>query len=88
MIEKIDSGQVQDLLEKSAPKQPNPQKAPSIGADVSLQVDYAALLDKAAQTQQTETGAVERAQELFLSGQLDSLENIRPAAEKIVKLGV
>lgn len=89
MIEKIDTSQNQDFLEKSLSKQPSSGNALSnIGADVSLQVDYASFINKVMQAQHTDTEAVQRAQELLLSGQLDSPENIRAATENIIKSGI
>ena len=89
MIEKIDTNQIQELLGKSSSKQTDPAKAfPDNGADVSLQVDYASFINKAIQTPQTDTNAVQRAQELLLSGQLESPENIQAAAENIAEFGI
>ncbi|GAH66029.1 unnamed protein product, partial [marine sediment metagenome] len=58
------------------------------GVDASLQVNYASLIEKAKQTSQTDSKTVQLAQELLLSGQLESPENIRAAAEDIVKFGI
>ena len=89
MIEKIDTNQTQDFLEKSSSKQPSSAGAlPDNDADVSLQVNYASFIDKAMQIPQTDTKVVQRAQELLLSGQLESQENIREAAENIIKFGI
>jgi hypothetical protein len=89
MIEKIDPNKIQDFLEKSPPMQPNPAgHLPNKDGDVSVQVDYASLIDKAMQVPQTDTSAVQRARELLQSGQLETLKNIREAAENIIKFGV
>ena len=89
MIEKIDTNQIQDFLGKPSSKQSDSNKAlPNNGADVSLQVNYASFIDKAKQTPQTDTEAVQRAQELLLSGELESPENIRAAAENIIRFGI
>ena len=56
--------------------------------DVSLQVDYAPLIDKAMQTPQPDDTAVQQAKQLLLSGRLDTPENIRAAAENIIMFGV
>lgn len=89
MIDKIDNNQIQDLSEKLSSRQHNSAGTLSnIGEDVSVQVDYASLIDKAAQTPQTDTRDVQRAQELLLSGQLETPENIREAAEDIIKFGI
>jgi hypothetical protein len=89
MIEKIDTNQIQELPGKSSPKQPDPARAfTDNGADVSLQVDYASFINKATQIPQTDTNAVQRAQELLLSGRLESPENIQAAAENIAEFGI
>ena len=88
MIEKIDTNQ--PLIKSGASsEQPDPAKAfPNNSADVSLQVDYASFINKATQIPQTDTKAVQRAQELLLSGQLESPENVQAAAENIAEFGI
>ena len=89
MIDKIQNNQLRDIMEQSAAQQPDPVKAPSSDqADASVQVDYAALLEMAKQVPQTDDQAVQKAQELLLSGQLESTENIQTAAENIAQLGI
>lgn len=89
MIEKIYNNQIQDFLEKPSSEQSNSAGAlPDNDVDASLQVDYASFIDMAAQVQQTDAKAVQLAQELLLSGQLETPENIRAAAENIAELGV
>jgi len=89
MIEKIDTNQIQDLLGKLSSEQPDPAKAlQNNDVDVSLQVDYASFISEAAQVPQADTEAVRRARELLLSGQLESPENIRAAAEDIAEFGI
>ncbi len=85
----IDTNQIQGFLEKPSLSQPGSAKAlPNNDADASLQVDFASLIDQANQTPQEDTEAVQRAQELLLSGQLDSPENIQAAAENIINFGI
>lgn len=89
MIDEVDTNQIRDFLEKSSSRQPNSAGAlPNDDADVSVQVNYASLIDNAMQGPQTDTQAVQRARELLLSGQLESPENVREAAENIVNLGI
>lgn len=89
MIEKINNNQVPDILKESSARQPDSSGFTAGNeTDASLQVDYEALLEKAKQLPEEDTDAVQRAQELLLSGQLDSLQNIRAAAEAIVKFGI
>ena len=86
---KIDTNQIQNLLEHSSLSQPSSAKAlPNNDADASLQVDFAPFIDQANQTPQADTEAVQQAQKLLLSGQLDSPENIREAAENITNFGI
>ncbi len=89
MINKIDAHQIQDVLGRSTSQQASSAKALGDGGvDVSLQIDYASLVDKAMLTPQTDADVVQRASELLRSGQLESPENVRAAAENIVKFGV
>ena len=85
MIEKINNNQISDILKDSSSKQPQETTGP---ASDSLQVDCEALIEKAVQLPENDANAVQRAQQLLLSGQLDSPQNIRAAAEKILKLGI
>jgi len=89
MINKIDAHQIQDVLARSTSQQASSAKPLADGGvDVSLQIDYASLVDRAMLTPQTEAEVVQRASELLRSGQLESPENVRAAAENIVKFGV
>jgi hypothetical protein len=89
MIEEVDTNQIRDFLEKSSSRQPNSAgPLPNEDVDVSVQVNYASLIDKALQSPQTDDQAVQRARELLLSGQLETLENTREAAEYIVTFGI
>ena len=89
MINKINNNQIPDILKDAFPK----QTAPSTGgtanqADASLQVSYESLIEKAKESQQQEVITVDQARKLIASGQLDTPENIRSAAEAIAKLGI
>jgi len=89
MIEKIDTNQIQDISEKTMSKPTN--AAGTVGnnrTDVSLQIDYASFIAEAIQIPEADAKAVQKAQEMLLSGQLESMENIRAAAENIVKFGI
>jgi hypothetical protein len=90
MIEKIDPNKIQDFLEKSPSMQSNPSgHVPNNNnGDVSVQVDNASLIDKAMQVPQTDAGAVQRARELLQSGELETPQKIREAAENIIKCGL
>jgi hypothetical protein len=58
------------------------------GVDVSIQVNYASLVDKAMQTPDTDDRKVQQARELLLKGKLDSEEIIKGAIESILKYGI
>jgi len=89
MIEKLDTNQIQGFLEKSSFRQPNSTAAlPDNDVDASIQVDYASFIDKAMQTQQTDSKAIERARKILLSGELESLKNIKRAAKNIITYGI
>jgi hypothetical protein len=89
MIEKINTSQIQDILGQLSGKQPDVPKTPvDNNTDASLQVDYAALINRATQIPETDAEAIKKAEELLRSGKLESLENIREAANNILKFGV
>jgi len=89
MIEQIGKNN-QPLIESgSSSGLPNPPDAiRGNDVDVSVQVDYASLVDKATQPPKTDDQLVRQARELLLSGKLDSFDMIRRAAENILKYGV
>ena len=89
MIEKINNNQVPDILKESLSKQPGPSKVPASNeVDASLQVSYDSLIEQAKQIPPEDASVVQRARELLLSGQLDSLQNIRAATENIIRFGI
>jgi hypothetical protein len=88
MIEKIGTNN-QPLIESGSSSQPkSPVTLRGDDVDVSVQVDYASLVDKALQPPPTDDQLVHQARELLLSGKLQSEENIRIAAENILKYGI
>jgi hypothetical protein len=90
MIDKItDNNQAQEILRKSTTMQHNSTKIPcNDSTDVSLQIDYTSLINQAMQIPQADTQAVQRAQELLRSGQLECIEFIQEAAGNIIRLGI
>lgn len=89
MIENINTNQPQNLLENSSSSQPGSAGAAQNNQpDVSLKVEYASLIDKAAQIQQTDTSALQQAKELLASGRLESPQNFQEAAENIIKFDI
>ena len=88
MIGKIDANQI-PFEPGSQPEQPNMTGVlPDNDADVSVQVQYAFFIEKALQQPETNTQVIQRARDLLLSGQLDNPENIRKAANNILKFGI
>jgi len=55
---------------------------------VDVQVDYGSLIEKAMQEPQTDAQIVQKARYLLMSGELESPERIRKAAENIVEFGI
>jgi len=89
MIDKIGNNKIQDFFEKSSSKQTSSADAlPNNDEDVSVQVNYASLIDQAMQISQTSADTVQRARELVLSGRLDTPANARRAAEHILNYGI
>ena len=89
MIDKINNNQISDIRTDVSANQPNGRRGPAADvADATLQVRYGALVERAQQTPTDDAKAVERARQLLMSGELDNPENIRKAAENIVKFGV
>jgi hypothetical protein len=89
MIDKIDANQIRETIEKAAAQLPDTHGASVRNqADASLQTDFASLVENAGQPPQTDALAVRRARELLDSGQLDTPQNIRAAAQNIVDYGI
>lgn len=88
MIEKINTNQpmIESGLSSGQPK--SARAISNNEADVSIQVSYASLIDKAVQEPESDAQRVQQARELLLSGQLESPKNIREAAENIMKFGI
>ncbi len=89
MINNIDANQVGSILGKTP--LPNPDatnKRVQDDTDVTLQVSFADLINQAKESEAADPAAVEEAKELLLSGELTSPENIRSAAENMLRFGV
>ena len=89
MIDKIEPNN-QPLIESgSSSGQPNPPGAlRGNDVDVSIQVNYASLVDKAMQPPKTDDQLIRQARKLLLSGELESKDIIRGAAKNILKYGI
>ena len=89
MIEQIGSNN-QPLIESgSSTGQPNtPGALRGNDVDVSIQVNYASLVDKAMQPPKTDNQRVQQARELLLSGKLESDEIIEGAVKNLLQYGI
>jgi len=61
---------------------------PGNDMDVDVQVDYGSLVEKAMQEPPADPQVVQNARDLLLSGELESPDRIRKAAENIVQFGI
>ena len=87
MIDKVtNQPMIESGLSSGQPK--SARAIPDNDAHVSVQVNYASLIDKAMQEPQSDAKRVRQARELLLSGELESPEKVRQAAERIVELGI
>ena len=86
MIDKINNNQIQDLFDGKLTRAAQPKSADNQAA--SVQIDYAALIEKAVKLQQEDASAVEKAKQLLSSGALDDPKLIRQAAENIIDYGI
>ena len=89
MIEQIGSNN-QPLIESgSSTGQPNtPGAIRGNDVDVSIQVNYASLVDKALQPPKTDDQRVRQARELLLSGKLESDDIIEGAVKNLLQYGI
>jgi len=89
MIEKIDGGNINEIMDKSVAKKPAcPRTTPPTREDASLQLDYASYIEKAIKIPKSDPAAVQRARDLLLSGRLDNPHAIRAAAKNIADFGI
>lgn len=89
MIDKIQDNQIRELLQALSSRQPNAGGAiANNDTDVSVQVNHACLINQAIQVSPEYEDVVGAARELLRSGQLESLQNCREAAESIVMFGI
>lgn len=89
MIGKIQTNQIRELLEELSSRQLNSGgNHKNSDADVSIQVNYASLIDQAMKAPREDHDVIAAARELLLSGKLESPENCKEAAENIVDFGI
>ena len=86
MIDKINNSPV---YETENPNQSKARKCMSGNdTDATFRTDYDLLINRVIESSENETQRVEQARKLLFSGQLESIENIRNAAENIARFGV
>ncbi len=89
MTDKIDTNQIRSIVEQATYEQPGCPKVPPIDrTDASLDVAYAGLIEKAKEAAETDAAAIHRARQLLTSGELDTTENARQAAQKMMAQGI
>jgi hypothetical protein len=88
LIEKIKNNQISNILKESSKQLDSSKSSENTQADALLQVSHDSLIEQAKQVPSEDENAVQKARQLLLSGQLDTPENIRAAAEAIVKFGI
>jgi hypothetical protein len=88
MIDKIENNQVPDVLKDTSKQAGASIRKNNSLEDASLQITSESQIIQANQPPTQNSNAVEEARQLLLSGQLDTPENIRAAAEAIAKFGV
>ena len=88
MINKINNNPIQQFIKNVQPETQNRIKSNASSDSVSASVSCDKLLAQAQQLDTEDNHAVQNARKLLLSGQLDTPENIRKAAENILKFGI
>lgn len=89
MVGKIQTNQIIELLEELSSRQlKSGGNAQNSDTDVSVQVNYAPLIDQAIKATRQNHDVVAAARKLLLSGKLQRHENCREAAENIVDFGI
>lgn len=89
MIDKIDKTQIPEILANLASRQNHStENLEKNCPDASLQIDYAALIKRATEILQSDAAAIDRARQLLSSGELESADNYKKAAENILAFGI
>jgi hypothetical protein len=88
MIDKINNNPVQQFVKNEQLETQNKIKNGVTNDSVKTSVSCERLLASAQQLDTEDNQAVQNARNLLLSGQLDTPENIKKAAENILKFGI
>jgi hypothetical protein len=89
MIQNVNGRATQEIMPKPAQRNGQGVAASSQApVDATLQIQYAPLVAQAIQGSESDCEAVQKAQALLASGQLDSVDAIRAAAQDLVDFGI
>lgn len=88
MINNVTNNVGQALSQTPLPHSDPTGVRPASDSDATIQMQFADILNRARQAEETDSDAVQKARELLLSGQLTSADNVRAAAENILKFGI
>ncbi len=89
MIDRINNNQIQNMQAGAgSEKKVRPKAQQEQSVDASAQVNHQEFIKKAQNIQTNDAQKVAQAKELLLSGELDSIENIKKAAESIINFGI
>ena len=89
MIGKINNNQIRDIPEELSSRQPKSGGHVSDSdKDVSVQVNYASLMEQAIQDSEADADLIRRARDLVRSGRLENPQIVRKAAENIIMFGI
>ncbi len=89
MVPNINVNEMGPTLGKTPLPHPDLTNArPPSESDATIEVSFADIINKARQAEEADSEAVQKARELLLSGRLTTPENIRAAAQDILKFGI
>jgi len=91
MIENVNNNQINGMpanpLEQTG--KTTPKASGKKPVDMNIKADYKALGQKAIEADKTNNPEkIQQAQQMIASGEIDNIENIRQAAENIIKYGI
>ena len=89
MIDNISANQMGHIVGKTPQPHPDPANTRTQNdSDVTLQVNFGDLIQRAKQAAEADADAVQKARELLRGGKLTSPKNVRSAAANIITLGI
>lgn len=88
MIEKVNLNQIQHIQGEMTANTTGTSKSSESTQSCTTKIDFDELVERAKQSPADSEQSVEQAKKLLESGELESIENIRKAAENIIKYGI